>query len=150
MKAIFYFVASVGVIACCGTASAQSFTYNSTASAPSTSVGGVRDDGTAYGAQVSASTAEAMMDGKMMKSTSKCITMTQPAKASIFDSHMMCNTEDATGTWTSSWGCSNVGTTVISCIGGMRGLTGAYAKRRGNVTAQIKGNMATGAGEWFK
>jgi hypothetical protein len=148
MKTRFYAIIAVAALASSSMASAQSFTWTSKASPPSTSVGGVAPDGKPFGAQVTASTAEGIINGQVVKNSSKCISMTQPANAQVFNVHMMCDTADSDGTYTSYWGCTILGPTEHSCIGGMLGLTGAYAKRSGTITGHIKGTTATGTGQW--
>lgn len=150
MKARFYAIIAVAALAGTNSVSAQSFTWTATLSPPTTAVGGVAPDGRPFGATVTASTSEGMFDGRMVKASSKCISMTQPANAQIFNAHMMCDTAAPDGTYTSYWGCTILGPTEQSCIGGMLGLTGAYAKRSGSITGHIKGNAATGTGQWIK
>lgn len=148
MRTRIYVVIAAAALANSSLVSAQSFTWTSTAAPPSTTVGGVAPDGRPFGAQVTASTAEGIFEGKVVKTSSKCISMTQPANAQIFNVHMMCDTTAPDGTYTSYWGCTIMGPTEQSCIGGMLGLTGAYTKRSGNMTGHIKGNKATGTGQW--
>lgn len=150
MKACAYRAIAVAALASSSFASAQSFTWTATSSPPSTAVGGVAPDGRPFGAQVTASTSEGMFDGKMVKASSKCISMTQPANSQVFNVHMMCDTAAPDGTYTSYWGCTIMGPNEQSCVGGMLGLTGAYAKRSGTITGHIKGNAATGTGQWIK
>lgn len=148
MKTRFYAIIAVAALASSGMASAQSFTWTSKSSPPSTAVGGIAPDGRPFGAQVTDSTAEGISNGQVMKTNSKCISMTQPANAQIFNVHMMCDTAAPDGTYTSYWGCTILGPTEQSCIGGMLGLTGVYAKRSGTMTGHIKGSTATGTGQW--
>lgn len=150
MNPIFYFAAATAAISFCDNASAQSFTSTTTISAPMASVGGVRDDGTAYGAMATTNTGETTTEGKTTKATGTCIRMSQPPRDAIFDFHVMCNNEDAMGTWTISLGCSDLGSNIRSCVGNMRGLTGAYAKRKGNIATYGEGQTSTAAGQWFK
>jgi hypothetical protein len=137
MKTSFYAIIAVAALASSSMASAQSFTWTSKASPPSTSVGGVAPDGKPFGAQVTASTAEGIINGQVVKNSSKCISMTQPANAQVFNVHMMCDTADSDGTYTSYWGCTILGPTEQS-----------YAKRSGTITGHIKGTTATGTGQW--
>lgn len=150
MKTVFYFATAIAAISFCDNASAQTFTSTSTISAPMASVGGVRDDGTAYGAMVTTNAGETITEGKMTKSTGTCIRMSQPPRDAIFDFHVMCNSSDAMGTWTTSLGCSDLGSNMRSCVGNMRGLTGVYAKRKGNIATYGKGQSSSATGQWFK
>lgn len=128
--------------------SAQSFTYVSTSSAPSTNVGGTGPDGRTFGAAAWSGTSELMMDGKKMMSNFTCVAMTQPNNAKIFDQHMICNGNDAGGAWTSTWGCAGAQATGMSCWGQLQGLTGSYAKRIGVIAGSGKGATQTGSGHW--
>lgn len=132
----------------CSAASAQTFTYKSTANPPAMTVGGVAPDGRPFGANGFSGTSEAMMNGKAMSSSFKCIEMTQPANDQIFNAHMMCDVVAADGTYTSAWGCTILGKDEQSCVGRLLGQTGAYAKRSGSITGHAKGMMSTGTGQW--
>ncbi len=150
MNTRVYAIVAAAALAVSNAALAQSFTWTSTGSPPSTSVGGVAPDGRPFGATVSESTDVGTFDGRTVKSTSKCISMTQPRNAQIFQIHMMCDTAATDGTWTSAWGCTMLGENEQACIGRMQGLTGAYAKRTGNITGHLKGNTSTGTGQWIQ
>lgn len=129
-------------------ASAQTFTYKSTANPPAMTVGGTAPDGRSFGANGFSGTSDATMGGKTMTSSFKCIEMTQPANDQIFNAHMMCDVAVADGTYTSAWGCTIVGKDEQSCVGRLIGLTGVYAKRFGTITGHAKGTMSSGTGQW--
>jgi hypothetical protein len=148
MKTRVFGMMSLVLLASASIASAQSFTYVSTSSAPSTNVGGMGPDGRPFGAAAWSGTSELMMDGKKLSSNFTCVAMTQPNNAKVFDQHMICNGSDAGGTWTSVWGCSGAQPTGMSCWGQLQGLTGGYAKRTGVITGSGKGAMQMGAGQW--
>lgn len=143
-------VIALAALAISSAASGQAFTYSSSASAPSMVVGGVAPDGRPFGAQAFSGTSETMMEGKAVKNTFKCVTMTQPANDQVFAYHMMCDVAAPDGTFTSAWGCSILGKEESSCIGRLLGQTGAYAKRGGSITGHSKGTMSVGAGQWNK
>jgi hypothetical protein len=143
-----YGAIALAALAISSAASGQSFTYNSTATPPSMVVGGVAPDGKPFGAQAFSGTSDIMMDGKAMKNSFKCVSMTQPANDQVFNYHMMCDVAAPDGTFTSAWGCTVLGKQESSCIGRMLGQTGAYAKRSGNITGHSKGTMSVGAGQW--
>ena len=148
MKTRVFGMMSLVLLASASIASAQSFTYVSTSSAPSTTVGGVAPDGRPFGGAAWSGTSELMMDGKKVMSNFTCIAMSQPNNAKIFDQHTMCNGSDSGGTWTSTWGCAGAQATGMSCWGHLQGLTGGYAKRIGVISGSGKGTMQTGSGHW--
>lgn len=140
----------LAALAVSSAANGQTFTFNSTATPPSTVVGGVAPDGRAFGAQAFSGTSDIMMDGKASKSAFKCITMTQPANDQVFNAHMMCDVAAPDGNFTSAWGCTIAGKDELSCIGRMLGQTGVYAKRYGTISSHGKGQMSYGTGQWVK
>lgn len=141
---------ALAALAVSSAASGQTFTYNSTSTAPSTVVGGVAPDGRAFGAQALSGTSDIMMAGKASKSSFKCVSMTQPANDQIFNVHMICDVAAPDGNFTSAWGCSILGKEEMSCIGRLLGQTGAYAKRSGSITSHGMGTMSSGTGQWDK
>jgi hypothetical protein len=98
MKTRVFGTMALVLLASASVASAQSFTYVSTSSAPSTIVGGAGPDGRPFGAAAWSGTSELMVDGKKLMSNFTCIAMTQPNNAKVFDQHMMCNGNDSGGT----------------------------------------------------
>lgn len=102
MRNRIYGVIALAALAISSAASGQAFTYNSTATPPSMVVGGVAPDGKPFGAQAFSGTSEGMMDGKTLKTTFKCVTMTQPANDQVIDYHMMCDVASADGNYTSA------------------------------------------------
>lgn len=150
MRNRVYGTIALAALAISSAASGQSFTYTSSATPPSMVVGGVAPDGKPFGAQAFSGTSETMMEGKTIKNSFKCVTMTQPANDQVFNYHMMCDVAAPDGTFTSAWGCSVLGPQESSCIGRMLGQTGAYAKRGGSVTGHSKGTMSSGTGQWNK
>jgi hypothetical protein len=150
MKNRLHAIIALAAMASSSAVSAQNFTFNSTSSPPSMVVGGVAPDGKPFGAQAFSGTSEGMSEGKALKNSYKCVTMSQPANAQVFNVHMMCDVAAPDGTYTSAWGCSVLGPTELSCVGRMLGQTGAYANRTGSILSNSKGNTATGTGQWIK
>ena len=138
----------------CGTASAQSFTYESSQT-KSTAVGGVGSTGTeAMGAYVEGKSKVVNADGTKIKTSFVCVSMASPINSKIFDAHMACDVTDSTGTFSLVIGCQmmNKDGSKTSCVGGMKGKTGVYKDRNGNLSqysTDSNGN-AKGSGQWFK
>ncbi|WP_164156825.1 hypothetical protein [Sandarakinorhabdus rubra] len=150
MKSPIFGMMALVCVASASVAGAQSFTYTSNSNPPTTMVGGAPAGAAPFGASAWTGTTELMMEGKKIASTFTCIAMSQPEKSKIFDSHMICNGGDATGTWTSVWGCNGQQATGMGCWGGLFGQTGVYANRRGVLSGSGKGTMQMGTGHWDK
>ena len=148
MKTRVFGMTVLVLLASASIARAQSYTYVSKSSPPTTLVGGTVPGGAAFGASAWSGTSDLVMDGKKLASNFTCVAMSQPDHDKVFDSHMICNGGDTSGTWTSVWGCSGQQATGMSCWGRMVGLTGAYANRRGVISGSGKGTMQTGSGQW--
>lgn len=148
MKHSIHTIFVLTALAMSSAASAQTFTYKSTANPPAMTVGGVAPDGKPFGANSLSGTSEITMNGKVTTSSFKCIEMTQPANDQIFNAHMMCDVAAPDGTFTSAWGCSTIGANEQSCVGRLLGQTGAYSKRYGTITGHGKGNLSNGTGQW--
>jgi hypothetical protein len=131
-------------------ASAQSFTFQSTANAPVMAMANKAPDGRTYGAAaINGSGETTYADGRKTKYTYKCISMSQPPHDAIFMSHMMCDVAASDGTFMVTFGCNNMSADEMGCVGGLAGTSGAYAGRRGNVTSHGKGTASNGTGAWF-
>ena len=135
-----------------GTANAQSFTFEGKNDA-ATVVGGVGPKGEgAIGTFGTGKSEATYADGSKMKSTSTCVSMTQPANAHIFDVHVVCDVEGADATFMVIAGCTmiNAEAKELSCVGGMAGKTGDLDGRRGTVSWHAKGNATKGTGQWHQ
>ena len=133
-------------------ASAQMFTFESQNDAPAT-VGGVGADGAPFGGAYWTGKSNATFaDGRKTTSTTKCISMSQPPRDSIFMMHGACDIVSNDGTFSALMGCNFVDKagTETSCVGGLVGKTGAYAGRRGTLTVHGKGAAAKGTGQWLQ
>lgn len=133
-------------------ACAQMFTYESQSDAPTT-VGGVGPDGTPFGGAYWTGKSNATFaDGRKTTSTTKCISMSQPPRDSIFMTHGACDIVSNDGTFSAMIGCNFVDKagTEMSCVGALIGKTGAYAGRRGTLTLHGKGASAKGTGQWLQ
>jgi hypothetical protein len=122
--------------------------YTSKSNPPTMAVGGQPAAGPPFGAQAWTGTSDFVMGGNKGTNNFSCISMTQPANSQIFNAHMMCNISDASGTYTSAWGCSGQQATGMACVGRLMGQTGAYAGRMGTISGSGKGMAQTGAGQW--
>lgn len=144
----------LAIMLTCGTASAQSFTYQSSQT-KSTVVGGVGPTGTeAMGAYVEGKTNIVNADGTKTKSSFACVSMANPNNSKIFDTHMACDVTASDGTFSLVIGCQVISEdgSKTSCVGGMKGKTGAYKDRYGNFSQYStdgEGN-SKGSGQWFE
>ncbi|NNC37866.1 MAG: hypothetical protein EX271_03005 [Acidimicrobiales bacterium] len=135
----------------CGTAQAESFTYEATQTSFKT-IGGVGPDGTQYvGGYAEGESTAVREDGRKTKSTFVCVSTSQPPNAKIFDYHMMCDITEGESSFSAVFGCqiNSEDGSESSCVGGMTGKTGDYAGRRGNVSSYGKDGTSKGSGQWF-
>lgn len=131
-------------------AMAQSFTFQSQAEAPAMVVSSTGPDGKPFGAAaVSGAGETSWADGKKSKYTYKCISMSQPPRDAIYMSHMMCDVTAPDGNFVATFGCNAISADEMGCVGGLRGKSGAYSGRRGNLTSHGKANKSTGTGAWY-
>lgn len=133
-------------------ANAQTFTYVSK-TGDTKIIGGVGPSGTDYvGSHWTAKSTAKNADGSTTKSSSECVSMTQPPKGHIFDSHAACEVTSSTGTFSVVFGYTflNLEASEMTCVGGMSGKTGEYTGKRGNVTLHSKDGSSTGTGQWFE
>ena len=150
-KLIIYLTFTMVVLGV-GTANAQYFTFEGK-NDPATVVGGVGPKGEgAIGTFGTGSSVATNADGSKMKSTSTCVSLTQPANNHIFDAHLVCDLESADATFMVIAGCNviNAESRELSCVGGMAGKTGDLEGRRGTVSWHAKGDVAKGAGQWHE
>ncbi len=130
-------------------ASAQTFTFQSTANAPVMAMSNKAPDGRTYGAAAITGSGETTYaDGKKAKYTYKCINMSQPPHDAIFMSHMMCDVAATDGNFFVTFGCNNMAADEQGCVGGLAGTSGAYVGRSGGVTSHGKGAASNGTGQW--
>jgi hypothetical protein len=143
-------VATILASAFASAASAQSFTFQSQAEAPSVVVSSTAPDGKSYGAAAVSGAGDTLWaDGKKSKYTYKCISMSQPPRDAIFMSHMMCDVTAPDGTFAATFGCNVMAADEMACVGGLAGKTGSYSGRRGGVTSHGKANKSVGTGQWY-
>lgn len=129
-------------------ADAQSFTFSSEGK-PSTVISIPAPDGKTYGAMVASGAGEtSWADGKKSKYTYVCVSMSQPPRDSIFQTHMMCDVTAPDGNFAATFGCNNEAADEMGCVGGLAGKSGAFAGKRGGVTSHGKGTKAWGTGQW--
>lgn len=94
-----------------------------------------------------------MAGGTNIDSSFTCMMMDQPPSDSIYGSHMLCNVEDASGTYSAAVGCvgkvlnANEG---IACMGGMTGISGQYQGRKGLISFRTSNDRSFGTGQWFR
>jgi hypothetical protein len=90
-------------------------------------------------------------DGKKSKETFTCISNTQPPNDAIFMMHGTCDSTGSEGSYTSIWGCNilNAATGEITCVGGVYGKTGKFAKRGGTMTYHGANGKGTATGQLF-
>lgn len=152
MRGLTYTLA--GVILALGStaASAQNFTFESTANAP-TSVGGPDMRGQpVVGASWTGSSAVTWADGRKSADKYTCVSTTQPANAKIFDSHVICDGSNSDGTYSAVFGCQFTSKDFQStgCVGGLTGRTGRYAGMAGTITFAGRNGSGSGTGTWAK
>lgn len=148
MKKTFAISGALLAVATAAPAAAQTFTFQSDGK-PSTTIVIPGPDGKPYGAAVvNGSGATTYADGKKASYTYTCISMSQPPRDSIFQSHMMCDVTTPDGMFAATFGCNNMSADEMGCIGGLTGKSGAYANRRGAVTSHGKGSKSSGTGQW--
>ena len=131
-------------------AQAQTFTHTSNQT-KAVSTGGVAPDGTPFGGLYQTGTQViTMADGKKVTETYTCIGMTQPPRNSIFQFSTICDATGPNGDTASVWGCNTVNRerNEVSCVGGVYGKSGSYAKRRGTVTWYGVNGSGSGTGQW--
>ena len=151
MKKSTLILTTLAMVLAGSTAAAESFTYTSTQTEV-TQVGGAGPDGTAGAGSIAKGKSEAVReDGTKTKSTYTCVSLMQPADARIFHIHMSCNVDADDGTFTLIAGCNfySEDRTEVGCVGGMKGKTGAYENRNGNLSQHSKDGTSKGSGQWF-
>jgi hypothetical protein len=150
MKAFAIICSSAMFAIAASSASAQNFTYESTANAP-TVVGGPDMRGNpVVGASWTGTSMVTWADGKKTTDKYTCISTTQPSNDKIFDSHTICDGSNADGTYSAVFGCQYLSKDMQSmgCVGGLTGRTGKYAGRGGAITFSGRGGSGTGTGSW--
>lgn len=151
MKAIMFTAAALVAFGST-TASAQNFSFDSTANTPTT-VGGPDARGNpVVGLSWTGTSTVTWADGR--KSTDKytCVSTTQPINAKIFDSHVICDGSNSDGTYSAVFGCQFISKDMQStgCVGGLTGRTGKYAGMGGTITFAGRGGSGSGTGTWAK
>jgi len=134
------------------TAHAQNFTYESSANDPLI-VGGIGPSGNDYlGAYWTSENTTQLDDGTTRKSNSVCVSMRQPPNNQIFDSHIACEVTVSDGTFSAVFGCTllDAKTNEMSCVGGLRGKSGAYKGKMGTITNYVKNGSSKGTGQWYE
>ena len=151
MKTLGVAFAAIMLAASATAASAQSFTFEATDDGAGTTVGATRPDGIPFGGRMWKGKTTGDMGGKKTSTTYTCISLSQPPNDSIFPAHAVCDVTAPDGTYSLLLGCNflNKEATVVSCIGGSFGKTGAYSGKTGNLTVYTKGPKTTGTGQWF-
>ena len=135
-----------------GAANAQTFTFEGKGDEP-TVVGGVGPKGDTYiGTYGTGNEVAINADGSKVKSTSKCVSMTQPPNANIFDAHVVCDVSGTDGTFSIVAGCNstNAEAREMNCVGGMTGKTGELEGRSGTISWRAKGDVSKGTGQWHE
>lgn len=150
MKHIPAIVIASAVLVVASPAQAQSFTFQSTANAPTMVGGPMPNGGFAAGASWTGSTSVTWADGKKTSDNYTCISTSQPPNGKIFDSHVICDSTGPTGKFTSIWGCNftSADRTATGCVGGLVGHSGMFAGKRGGITFNGRNGAGTGTGQW--
>lgn len=134
------------------TAQAQNFTYETTASVPTT-VGGPGMNGVpVVGAHWTGTSNVTWADGKKSVDKFTCVSTTQPTNAKIFDVHTICDAGNADGTYSAVFGCQYLSKDyqTMGCVGGMTGRTGKYAGMGGGITFSGRSGSGSGTGAWSR
>ena len=155
MKASKIFLVATASFLFGGSALAQSFTYD-VIWEPFDFVGGMTGPNgeTGGGAGIVSGTyTTTFEDGSVQKGSVRCIGQDQPDNG-LFDLHLSCSTDDATGKASLIYGCNYLGKpgpeTPLGCVGGIEGKTGEGAKRRGGLTMEwYSDTNARGTGQWY-
>ncbi|WP_296677802.1 hypothetical protein [Novosphingobium sp.] len=152
MKIISLTLTTLSIALAAGSAQAQNFTYESSASSP-TMLGGPDARGVpVVGGYWSGTSNVTWADGS--KSTDKytCVSTSQPTNAKIFDSHVICDGTNSQGTYSAVFGCQFTSKDMQStgCVGGLTGRTGKYAGMGGTITFAGRGGTGSGTGTWSK
>ena len=152
MKTLGVAFAAIMLVASATAASAQSFTFEATEDAGTTVVGGVRPDGIPFSGRMWKGKTTGDMGGKRTSTTYTCVSMSQPPSDQIFPAHAICDVTATDGTYSLLLGCNfhNKEATIVSCIGGTFGKSGAYSGKLGNLTIYTKAGKTTGTGQWFQ
>lgn len=150
MKYISAIVIASAVLVVASPAQAQSFTFQSTANAPTVVGGPMPNGGFAGGASWTGSSSVTWADGKKTSDNYTCISTSQPPNGKIFDSHVICDSTGPTGKFTSIWGCNftSADRTATGCVGGLVGHSGMFAGKRGGITFNGRNGAGTGTGQW--
>jgi hypothetical protein len=129
-------------------AQAQTYTYM-TKDNPGMQVGTTAPNGRVIAA--TANTGQmtiTMADGSKITETYTCIGTTQPPNAKIFDAHTICDASGPNGSYTATFGCTNMEGGAQGCVGGLYGKTGKYVGRGGGTTWMGKDGVGRGTGQW--
>lgn len=126
------------------TAHAQSFTYTAKNSASSQ----IGDIGTQSKGEVKFTYAS----GKKETGTYECVSMKSPKNSKMFYFHLSCQTKVNDGSFSLIYGCDDLKAkgADVSCIGEMKGKTGAYKNKQGNLSQYEKNGEIIGSGQWFE
>ncbi len=131
-----------------GAAHAGTYTY-STKDKPGMTVGVTTPDGRVIaGAANTGDMSVTWADGTKTAETYTCIGTSQPPNAKIFDVHTICDASGPNGTYTATFGCTNLSDGSQGCVGGLYGKTGKYAGRGGATTWAGKDGQGAGTGQW--
>ncbi len=151
MKTLGVAFAAIMLAASATAASAQSFTFDATDDGAAVTVGGARPDGSPFGGRMWKGKSVGDIGGKKVSTTYTCVSLSQPPNDSIFSAHAVCDVTAPDGTYSLLMGCNfhNKEATIVSCLGGSFGKTGAYVGKAGNITLYTKGGKTTGTGQWF-
>lgn len=155
MKKLTFFAAATVPLLLTGTAIAQSFTSD-VVWEPVETIGGMTGaDGSRSGGGgiVDGSYTTTYEDGSVSEGKVRCVGMDQPDNG-LFDLHLSCSTSDGTGTASLVYGCNYLGEpgpdTPLGCVGGIEGMTGDAAERRGSLTMEwYSDTEARGTGQWY-
>ena len=153
MKKSTLIISTLAIVLGCSNAYAEGFTYETTQSSSKT-IGGVGQSGMeAMGTHATGKSTTTNEDGTKTVSDWECVSMANPTNSKIFDAHMACDVVDKDGSFSLVLGCQviNPEDGTASCVGGMKGKTGAYKDRYGNFSQISKGGTGNGkgSGQWF-
>lgn len=148
MNRKFFAIAAIMVTFTFSAAQAQTYTYT-TKDKPGMVVGTTAPDGHTIGGTANTGEMTVMWaDGTKTAETYTCIATTQPSNAKIFNVHTICDASGPNGSYTATFGCTNLKDGAQGCVGGLYGKTGKYAGRGGGSTWMGKDGVGRGTGQW--
>ena len=144
-----------GATLMCGTANAQSFTFENVTTANET-IGGLGSDNDIEfsGRYWSGQGVSTEASGQTTSTTFKCVDMQQPPNDTLFDRHATCDAITKIGNYSVVFGCSQLDDKKLGtgCMGFAFGKTGDFKGRTGSFSLQANGKkgIAKGTGQWFE